>query len=141
MFINDSERIRLLFWCRFSGYRVKIISEEAYKKLAEAKREGLKRYEVVFRPMTWGMQSSARRAAAFDNPETGTKDFDTGGYLAEKLAQGIVEWNLTHMERGKEIVAPITRETLDQLHPKIAEHLIGFYEEQTELTEEELKKS
>jgi hypothetical protein len=140
MFIRESERTTLLFWCRFDGYKVKVFSEEAYKRLPEAKREGLKRYEIVFRPTTWGMQNAARRAAIFDNPETGMKDFDSGAYLAEKLVRGIVEWDLTRVEGGKDVPAPITREMVDKLHPKIAEYIINYYEAQNELTEAELKK-
>lgn len=141
MFIKDSERTTLLFWCRFDGYKVRVFSQEAHDRLSEEKRKDLKRYEIVFRPTTWGMQSAARRAAVFDNPETGTKDFDSGAYLAEKLVRGIVEWNLTRVEAGKEVPAPISREMVDKLHPKIAEYIINNYEAQNELTEAELKKS
>ena len=141
MFIKESERITLIFWCRFEGYRVRVFTDAAYNGLPEPRREGLKRYEIVFRPMTWGMQSAARRAATFDNLETGMRDFDSGVYMSEKLVQGVVEWSLTRTEAGQSVPAPITRDTLDQLHPKIAEYIINFYDAQSELTEEQLKKS
>jgi len=142
MFISKKDTFDYVFYYKADGFRVTMLTKEEWAKLEEPKQRTYERHVVTFRPMTWGDQNECRRSAIVENPETGLDQWDGDAFVMEKLCRGIVDWDFTEppKEEGADPVkVPTTPENIRRLHPGIADKLLMYYDNETEVSEREEK--
>lgn len=142
VFIKDKNTFRLDFYLKSLGeYNFRFVNADEWRKMTDEERKGFEHCWVEFKPLTWGLHNQLREKSMFDNPETGMKDWSQSTYMREKMRLVIVDWSFVEEdEDGNKIKVKVNDESLNSLHPGIAEVIMDTYSEHTELTEDKKKE-
>jgi hypothetical protein len=141
MIFKKTDYFEKVFYCKFTGYKVGILSQEKYDALEDEDLEKeYTKYTVKFRPLSWGEHGKLRAQCHRTDPETNQRIFDYDSYSVKKLAQVVDDWDLKRkdVEGAYEKIDP-TPEAVGKLHPLIATHMLALYEDEVEMSQEEEK--
>lgn len=143
MFVSKRDVFEKVFFCRFDQFNPKFV--DVGKDFDPADESdlvagGYKKYVVKYQPLTWGVHTKLRQQCIHLDPDTGMRFHDGFEYEMNKLAKVIVDWNFTTIKSdGEEVETEPSEDTIRKLHPKVAEYLLGLYDETAEMTEEQEK--
>ena len=142
MFISKDATFEIDFYVKtIRNFKVHIVDDEALQKMPYLDQDSYKKHIITLKPMNWGANCDVRRAAIKTNPDTQMKEWDGETYNSEKLKRIIYSWSFVEEEDGKNVPVPVTNANIDCLHTKIGDYILDRYDDETEVTKDELKNS
>ena len=143
MFISKDATFEIEFYTKtIRNYKIHIIEEEGLQKLPYSDQDSYTKRIITLKPMNWGANCDVRRAAIKTNPDTQMKEWDGETYNNEKLKKIVYGWSFVDdTGDGEPVPVPVTNANIDCLHTKIGDYILDRYDDETEVTKDELKNS
>lgn len=137
MFFTKHDTFEAIFYCRFEGYKATILDPEEWGELDDSKQKAYEKYEVRFKPLSWGAHSELKGGCFYVDVESNMRVFNYDKYSMDKLCKVVVDWNLTRTNAdGEEEKVDPTDEMVRRLHPLVAQYMVDLYETEVEMSGE-----
>jgi len=139
-FVRDDQISDVMFYIKAKKDNVRLIKPEQFSSLIASERSDCEECHVFLKPLTWGKSSQIQSSAHTINPMTNQPMFDQEMYVRMKLRAVISGWSFTTKNiKGEDTPVKVTEESIDALHPIVAEFILKSYNERFELSEEARK--
>ncbi|MFA5312400.1 MAG: hypothetical protein WC375_03650 [Methanomassiliicoccales archaeon] len=140
MFIEDGSFVTVKVYSRKMGYSYAALGEKEFIA-SKIKEEDKKKYQcltVQMLVLDWGLYNELQESAMIPDEATGERRFNYKVYKEHRIQRLIKEWDA---KDAKGNLVPVNESNLRKLSPNIAEAILGEYDTQAYMSENEEKKS
>lgn len=140
VFVHKGKTSDVKFFVKSTDERIWLKTAEELKGLAASEKEGFEEYHVALQPLSWGEACSLQSRSMTSDPMTAQRVFDTDNYVRMKLHSVIADWSFTDTDKdGNEKKVEVSSDSIDMLHPAVADFILKEYRKRFELSEEDRK--
>ena len=142
-FVKKGRSVDVKFFVKKKIDKMGVINPEKFEILPAFEKEKYEECHVFLRPLNWGEACDLQRGANVVDASLNQRVFDPDTYIQNKLLLIILDWEFTQEGEDEDEIEkiPVTLESINLLHPMVADFLLKEYTNRFELSEEERKNS
>jgi len=142
VFVKNDEYSDVKFYVKSDGPSVDVCNEKDYNDHPVPVKNLYEECHVSLRPLAWGESCDLQTNSTSVDMNIGRKIFDPDQYIKNKLRAVIAKWSFSTMNAdGVETPVAVSDASIDQLHQKVADFLLGEYARCFEMSDDDRKNS
>ena len=142
VFVKDDQVSDVKFFVRSDVESLSLKDPTEMGKVLASDRKNYEECHVYLKPLKWGKSCDLQSNAMSINPMTNQRFFDADKYIRIKLQAVIVAWSFTTKNpAGQDVPIEVKEDSIDNLHPAVADYLLKQYSKRFEMSDTDRKNS